>query len=111
MQFMQEHGWEYMRQKCHGLLGEALKRISDLTRLPILYPANRDCFHQMGVAELPLQPDLRAFKGRLYDEFRVEVPCIEWEGRHFLRISVQAYNDQGDIDRLLLALGALLRED
>ena len=63
----------------------------------------------MAIAELPLQPDLPAFKTRLYEEHRVEAPCIEWNGRHFIRISVQGYNDQRDIDRLIDALRQMLR--
>ena len=45
-------------------------------------------------------------KARLWDEFQVEVPIIEWGGHQFVRISIQAYNSPNDIDRLLEALGA-----
>ncbi len=111
IQFMQENGWESVHQQCRSLLSQALVRVSELTSLPGLYPAGGGSIHQMGATELPRHPDLKAFKVRLYDEYQVEVPFVEWEGRHFLRISVQAYNDEGDIDRLIQALGALLRLD
>jgi selenocysteine lyase/cysteine desulfurase len=47
-------------------------------------------------------------KSRLYDEYNIEVPVIEWQDKLLIRISVQAYNDQSDIDALLQALNALL---
>ncbi len=108
IRFMHEHDWEKVRQECRSLLGRALAEISELTGLPSLYPSYGCGFHQMGAAELLLQANLRTFKQRLYDVYQVEAPCVEWEGRHFLRISVQAYNDESDIDRLIQALTALL---
>ncbi len=89
-------------------MNQAVDRIVGLTGLPAVYPD--ECgYLQMAVVQLPAQPDLRAFKFRLYDEHQVEVPCIEWGGRHWLRISVQGYNTQDDIDRLVAALESLLR--
>ena len=35
---------------------------------------------------------------------RIEIPVIEWNGRHYLRISVQGYNTQADIDALVDAI-------
>jgi isopenicillin-N epimerase len=96
IRFMQEHGWEGIRHECHALLAQVLERIQTLTGLPGIY------------LELPLQPDLRSFKSKLYNEHRIEVPCIEWQGCHWLRVSVQGYNDQDDIDCLVEALERLL---
>jgi isopenicillin-N epimerase len=45
---------------------------------------------------------------RLYDEFDVEVPSYEWEGRRLLRVSIGPYNDESDVDRLVAALRLLL---
>jgi isopenicillin-N epimerase len=108
IQFMHDHHWEQVRQECHALLEQALRRINDLSGFPPAYPPESGFYRQMGIAELPLQADLSAFKRRLYEEHRVEAPCIEWNGRHFIRISVQGYNTQEDINRLLLALEQML---
>jgi isopenicillin-N epimerase len=60
------------------------------------------------MAALPIPPcDLEVLKRRLYDEFRIEIPTVEWNGRHFLRISIQAYNTQTDMDALVDALKML----
>jgi isopenicillin-N epimerase len=62
------------------------------------------------MASIPLPPvaDLPAFQKRLYQEYHIEIPGILWQGRPFLRISLQGYNTQADIDALLDALRVLL---
>ena len=67
-----------------------------------------DGYAQMAIAPLPPQPDLAAFKERLYDDYAVEIPCPAWQGRHFLRISVQGYNSEADLRRLEDAVQTLL---
>ncbi len=105
--FQAEHQWTAVRQACHDLLRQAVERIGALSGLPALYE-NSDSFAQMAIAPLPPIADLLAFKTRLYDEFRVEIPCIQWGERQFIRVSVQGYNTQEDIDILLNALGQML---
>jgi isopenicillin-N epimerase len=52
--------------------------------------------------------DGHAVKRRLWDEFRVEAPLIWWNGRTFIRVSIQAYNTPDHIDRLLAGLAHVL---
>jgi isopenicillin-N epimerase len=110
LEFMEAHAWELVRRDCHELLMGGLGRISELTGLPPAYPLESDLFIQMGIAPLPATADLVSLKARLYDEFRIEVPLVEWQGQKLIRISVQAYNDAEDIDILLRALKTLLPE-
>jgi isopenicillin-N epimerase len=107
IEFMQEHDWEDVRRECRKLLRQALLRICDLTDLPPLYPLDSDFYSQMGIAPLP-PCDLPLLKSRLYDEFKIEVPLVQWQDRQFIRISIQAYNDQADVDVLVAALKALI---
>ena len=62
----------------------------------------------MAAAPLPPLDDLPAFKRRLYNEFRVEIPCVQWGGRQFIRLSIQGYNTEADVDALLAALEVML---
>jgi isopenicillin-N epimerase len=89
------------------LLRQALERIRDLTGLFPAYPLDSNFYSQMGIAPLP-PCDPAALKNRLYDDYRIEVPITEWQGKQFIRISIQAYNDQSDVDTLLHALSRLL---
>lgn len=58
----------------------------------------------MVAVPLPDTVDLAALKTRLYDEYRIEVQLIAWNGRKLIRVSIQGYNMQRDLDMLLLAL-------
>ena len=102
--FQAEHDWDAVRRRCHALVQQALRRINDLTGLPPMYPDDAGFYHQMGIAALPPQEDLAAFKSRLYQRYRLEIPCIQWQNRQFIRISIQGYNTQADVDALLYAL-------
>jgi isopenicillin-N epimerase len=107
IQFMQEHDWETVRSQCHELLHQAIERICNLTGLAPIYPLDSDFYSQMGVAPLPAS-DLAALKRRLYQDFKVEVPLVQWQDRQFIRISIQGYNSQQDVDALVEALQILL---
>lgn len=107
IQFMKDHDWDNVRRDCHQLLRDAIERICDLTGMPPLYPLDSEFYSQMGIAPLPLS-DLMTLKARLYDEYKIEIPLTEWQDRQFIRISVQGYNTQEDIDALVSALEILL---
>lgn len=107
IRFQEEHEWPAVRQRCHDMLAQALDHLGELTGLAPLYTDDAQ-YRQMAVAPLPPLQDLAAFKAELYTSFRVEIPCIEWQGRHLLRLSVQGYNSCEDVDTLLFALKRLL---
>jgi isopenicillin-N epimerase len=109
IEFMQHHHWEEVRQACHDLLRPVIERLTAHFGLVSFYPdPPQGFFYQMGAVPLPDKTDVRSLKTRLYEEFRVEVPLIEWNGRKLMRISVQGYNTQADLDRLVQAVEALV---
>ena len=107
IQFMREHNWDEVRRDCHLLLRQAIERICDLTNMPPLYPLDSDFYGQMGIAPLPLS-NIAVLKSRLHDEYKIEVPLIQWRDKQFVRVSVQGYNTQEDLDALVNALQRLL---
>lgn len=107
IEFQQAHGWAAVRSACHGMLREVLRGIQVLTRLPSFYPDDT-WYMQAGATPLPPGLDIRQLQSRLYDEYGVEVPLIDWNGRNLIRVSIQGYNTQRDADRLLEALSHLL---
>jgi len=110
IRFQKENDWDTVRESCHQLVGEAQTRIAELTGLPPLHSPADSWFAQMAAAPLPADADLVALKSRLYDEFRIEIPLVNWNGNKLVRVSVQGYNTAHDIDMLMRALARLLPE-
>jgi isopenicillin-N epimerase len=105
---MERHDWVQVRKTCHQLLKQGLERICNLVQKNPLYPLDSNLYQTMGIAPLPNTTDISKLKRRLYDEFHVEVPLIDWNGQKFVRISIQAYNSEEDLDALIVGLRTLL---
>jgi isopenicillin-N epimerase len=98
--FQQRHDWPAQRQRCQALLAHAQASLSERYGLPPI--ALHDTGLQMAAIPVPNQ-DAEALRTRLFEDGRIEVPVTQHAGRTFVRVSVQAYNDAADIERLLEA--------
>jgi len=107
IEFQKNHDWEKVRHACHELLREAQDRICGLSSLPPL--SDETWFIQFCSIALPVNTDLDEVKNRLYKEYRIEVPLILWNEHKLIRVSIQGYNDRKDVDKLVNALGTLLK--
>jgi selenocysteine lyase/cysteine desulfurase len=61
----------------------------------------------MAILPLPTT-DTGVLKNRLWEEYGVEIPCHSFNGQSCVRLSVQAYNDKEDMDRLVVGLREIL---
>ena len=107
IQFVQAHDWDVVRAQCHRLAQYARQRLMELTGAPALSPDSSEWYMQMFSVWLP-PCDINQIKTRQYDEFGVEAPLGLWQDKPYLRVSIQAYNSQDDVERLLDALPRLL---
>jgi isopenicillin-N epimerase len=121
--FGERHGWQGTRdpaaylsvpkaiethatfdlERCRSLADAAEELLAGLR----LQRVSGDPAPLMRAVELP-PGDPDELWRRLHEEFRVEVPVYEWNGRRILRFSIGPYNDEADVDRLVLALERLL---
>jgi len=107
IRFMQENNWPNVQRACHERIRQVRKAFEESTGLAPPVPDGRDWFPQMCI--LPLPPcDSASLTQRLRDEFMIEIPGTSWNGLQFLRLSVQAYNTQADLDALVEAVAVLL---
>lgn len=106
--FQESHDWAAVRARCHHLAVETQRQVQQLTGLAPLNGDDAGWIAQMATSPLPATTDLDTLKIRLYDEYRIEVPVIAWEGRKLIRYSYQAYNEDSDREALLDALARLL---
>lgn len=108
IQFQEMHHWPAVQHRCQKILADGIKRIDKLTGLDTIYSNEAAPFVQMAVVRLSLVQDISEFQMELLQQYRIEVPCIEWNGQHLIRISVQGYNTEADLDALVTAVGELL---
>lgn len=104
--FMDEYDWPMVRARCHALAVETQQRLCNLTDSVI--PVRSDAFAQMCLAPLPVDIDPQAFKRRLINEYRIEVPVNVWQGRPYIRVSFQIYTTPADADALISAVEAMI---
>ncbi|HLV98876.1 MAG TPA: aminotransferase class V-fold PLP-dependent enzyme [Ktedonobacterales bacterium] len=108
--FQTQHNWPQVRAACHALAGQARERIATLTSLEQICPDSPDWWAQMCTLPLPISHSAAgdALKQRLWDEYQIEVPIVDWQDKWFVRVSIQAYDAPSDVDRLVDALSRLL---
>ena len=100
--FQREHD---VRERCCALAREARRELCALLSTEPLAPEAQ--ILQMASVRLPeVQPDLSQ---RLFDEHRIEIPTMGPQRDDLLRISIAAYTQREDVERLLDALPAALR--
>jgi isopenicillin-N epimerase len=109
LKFMQEHHWQKVQTYSQALAKEAAVRLRQITGQPAI--ADASWFRQMVTVALPDSARVDIIKSRLYDEFAVEVPVHSWNGHPLLRLSVQGYTQQWEIDRLCEGLEHVLSDE
>jgi isopenicillin-N epimerase len=99
IEFVREHG---RAAECRQLLEDGSKRLASAGFEPFAprQPLQMACFR------LP-ECDPEPVERRLRDEFRIEVPVRDWNGRQLIRVSIAPYNTGEDLERLEAALRAV----
>lgn len=106
--YQQANDWDRVRARCHALAQSARARLLERFGTAPLTPDAPPWYQQMVAVELPRGGDYSTLNQRLAHEHHVEVPITRRGERAYVRVSVQAYNDERDIERLLAALAQAL---
>lgn len=102
--FQARHDWPAWRGQCQALACDTLHRI---TRRNGLAPVAPDAaYAQMVTAPVQCR-DAEALRRALFEQHHIEVPVTQHGPHTFVRVSVQAYNTQHDLDVLCEALAAI----
>jgi len=106
IEFFKQNNWISVRNRCHSLLSSAIKQVCAITQKQTLY-RTENLYAQFGIAPLPDQVNVLELKQFLFEQ-KIEIPVYEWNNYKFMRISIQAYNTQQDVDRLCSVLSEYL---
>lgn len=96
--FQADHDWPAVRHRSRALLEWACERLP-------LEPLTNDFVQMLGFAIDVPEPE--TLTRRLFDAHRIEVPVVETSHGWALRLSIQAYNDEDDVEALARALASL----
>jgi isopenicillin-N epimerase len=103
LDFLDAHDWPTQRARCHASAVALMHRVLARNGLAPIAPDDR--FAQM-VPIAVRTGDPEALRRRLFERHRIEVPVTTHGGQCFVRVSVQAYNGEGDLHALEVALAA-----
>ena len=107
IEFQTTHDWQAVCARCHELAAWINQELSEVFHSESLSTSS-DWFAQMVSIPLPTQPSPETLQQRLFNDYRIEVPIVPWKGKTLVRVSVQAYNTSGDLQKLISALKSIL---
>ena len=105
-------GWKSIREHNHALAVWMQKQLIEAWGIEPLSPLDGSMVGSMVTVPLPsgspdTVEDCLAFRDRLYEEHRIEVPVFPLYGRGMVRVSAQLYSKEMHLERLLLALNEM----
>lgn len=103
--YMRDHDWESVRARCHDMACVTRLRIEEMLGTQSICPDDFEWFSQLAPIRLPDDTDTRKLGQILHEDYRIEIPVITWNGVRLLRLSVQIYTSQDELDMLVEAVG------
>jgi isopenicillin-N epimerase len=103
LKFMNDYNWPKQADDCKDLLLSSAKRVLKVLNTKSLAPLNKDFFGQLCSCPI-ISKDPVKLKKLLFDKYQIQIPIIESNSNVYLRFSIQAFNDDKDIDNLIYAL-------
>ena len=99
LKFLRENKWKKISDNCKKINLESRIKILDLfNEIPMCHNP-QDWLGQMSSIFLPDCDTVDLYK--FLKSKDIEIPILEWNGYKILRVSIQAYNTENDIDILI----------
>ncbi|HYJ13551.1 MAG TPA: aminotransferase class V-fold PLP-dependent enzyme [Thermomicrobiales bacterium] len=104
IEFQREHRWNEVRQSCHERLVEFRARQAARTGIAPLVPNTREWFNQLALVEVMEGGDALTLKTALMLRHGIEIPCMTHNGITCVRLSMQGYVTDSDLEALETAV-------
>jgi isopenicillin-N epimerase len=103
IQFLKENHWTEKAKQAKQLILENYERFCDLLGSTPICPVTNVFLGQM--CSIPIKTEQpMALKELLFEKYKIEIPVMKIDHGIFLRISLNAYNDEKDLETLYHAL-------
>lgn len=103
IEFQREHDWRAVRERCRLMMQGLRSRLQAKLDLHPLTSDPQLEAPQMFSMQLP-ECNPEQLQRTLLERYRIEVVARRWAGRNLLRVSLQAYNNEDDLNGLTAAL-------
>lgn len=103
IEFMQQNNWHNVAAQCRNLTLANAKTMCDVLNVKPLCSIDDTFLVQMFSAPIKTK-EPEKLKQLLYEKYRVEIPVMRHFDKVYLRYSIQAFNNQQDLDKLFEAL-------
>ena len=104
IKFLDQNNWNEISNNCKKINIEARKMVNDQFNQEAL--SSDEFIGQMSSIKIECK-DTFELQKKLYENYKIIVPIIEWEDKTLLRFSIQAYNSMEDIEKLIFAFKKL----
>jgi isopenicillin-N epimerase len=109
IEFMEQHNWKAVGQKCHEMVLEHAPRFFALFNSKPICPLNSEWIGQM--ISIPIQtPDPEKLQRSLFLDYKIEVPIMRQGDDVYLRYSMNAFNTVEDLDALYSAIKEIQKQ-
>jgi isopenicillin-N epimerase len=103
VKFLKENDWESVSANCKKMILEHYPRFCSLLGSEPICPLTSEFLAQMCSIPIKTEKPLE-LKSTLIDKYKIEIPVMKINDRFFLRISLNGYNSEADLNRLYDAL-------
>ncbi|RTY92522.1 aminotransferase class V-fold PLP-dependent enzyme [Flavobacterium sp. GT3R68] len=99
IQFLKDNNWDEKSAQCRQLILENYQSFCDLLNTKPICPVSEEFLGQM--CSIPIRTqNISELKELLYHKYQIEIPIMKIDEKIFLRISINVYNSQEDLDKL-----------
>ncbi|HQW83379.1 MAG TPA: aminotransferase class V-fold PLP-dependent enzyme [Ferruginibacter sp.] len=104
--FMKQNNWDTVAAECRKLTQQNAVAICELLNAKPLAPVTDDFIAQLYSTEIKTtEPE--KLKAVLFNEYAIEIPVMRHNDKVYLRYSINAFNEQKDIDKLFAAIKSI----
>ena len=103
IQFMTDYNWPQVAADCRRLVQQNALAFCELLDSAPLAPVNDDFILQLFSAEIKTTNSEKLHQ-HFFDEYKIEIPVMRHGDKVYLRYSINAFNNQQDLDTLFAAI-------
>lgn len=109
LQFRKDNNWEDKVEESKARILELYPKLCELLETDPICPVTNEFLGQM--CSVPIKtPDMMALKEELYNRFKIEIPITAHGNKNWIRLSIQPYTTEEEIQALFDALSTLKQE-